>query len=100
MARFSPKIVTANILQTGEVVYLTGNGSWSPWHAEAELLADEEAAAARLAAAQAQNCVVVDAYLADAGPGSDGPVPLHIREAFRTRGPSNYSHGKQETRHA
>ena len=38
MARFSPKIVTANMLQTGEVVYLTGNGSWSPWHAEAELL--------------------------------------------------------------
>lgn len=100
MARFSPKIVTASVLRSGEVVYLTEGGSWSPLHSDAELLADEDAANARLATAKAQICVVVDPYLADAGPGSDGPVPLHIREAFRTRGPSNYSHGKQEAHHA
>ena len=34
--------------------------------------------------------------LADAAPGAAGPQPVHIREAFRTRGPSNYHHGKQE----
>jgi hypothetical protein len=27
--------------------------------------------------------------------GPDGPEPVHFREAFRTRGPSNYRHGKQ-----
>ena len=32
-------------------------------------------------------------------PGPNGPEPIHFREAFRTRGPSNYAHGKQETFH-
>jgi hypothetical protein len=27
--------------------------------------------------------------------GANGPEPTHFREAFRTRGPSNYAHGKQ-----
>jgi hypothetical protein len=39
--------------------------------------------------------VVVGAYLADAKAGPNGPEPTHFREAFRTRGPSNYNHGKQ-----
>jgi hypothetical protein len=38
---------------------------------------------------------VVGAYLADAKPGANGPEPTHFREEFRTRGPSNYPHGKQ-----
>ena len=36
--------------------------------------------------------------LADARPGARGPEPTHFREAFRTRGPSNYAHGKQADR--
>ncbi|NNK78640.1 MAG: DUF2849 domain-containing protein, partial [Litoreibacter sp.] len=40
--------------------------------------------------------VIVGAYLADVTKGPSGPEPLHFREEFRTRGPSNYpSHGKQ-----
>ena len=39
---------------------------------------------------------VVGAYLADAKAGPTGPEPIHFREVFRTRGPSNYAHGKQE----
>ena len=39
---------------------------------------------------------IVGAYLADATSGPNGPEPVHFREAFRTRGPSNYAHGKQE----
>ena len=35
------------------------------------------------------------AYLVDAKPGPNGPEPTHFRETFRTRGPSNYAHGKQ-----
>jgi hypothetical protein len=42
---------------------------------------------------------VVGPYLADARPGPNGPEPTHFREAFRTRGPSNYAHGKQERAH-
>jgi len=38
---------------------------------------------------------VTGAYLADAKMGDNGPEPTHFREAFRTRGPSNYPHGKQ-----
>ena len=42
---------------------------------------------------------MVGVYLADARLGPNGPEPIHFREAFRTRGPSNYAHGKQETFH-
>jgi hypothetical protein len=38
----------------------------------------------------------VGAELVDAVAGADGrPVPTHFREAFRTRGPTNYRLGKQ-----
>ena len=49
----------------------------------------------RLLHAAAQKLVVVGAYLADAKAGPNGPEPTHFREEFRTRGPSNYTHGKQ-----
>lgn len=100
MPRFTPKVVTANTLRSGEVVYLTAAGEWAPCHEAAELIEDEATAEARLAAALAQNTVVVGPYLADATPGATGPEPVHIREAFRTRGPSNYHHGKQEAANA
>jgi hypothetical protein len=38
---------------------------------------------------------LVGAYLADAILKDGKPVPTHFREEFRTRGPSNYEHGKQ-----
>lgn len=92
---FSPKIVTANALLEGDVVYLTADDRWSRRHAEAELIEDEAHAAIRLLDAERQADVVVGAYLADARNGPDGPEPVHFREAFRARGPSNYAHGKQ-----
>jgi hypothetical protein len=94
-ARFTPKVVTANRLREGDVVYLTADGRWSPFHHEADLIEDAARAEARLAQAAAQKLLVVGAYLADARPGTLGPEPTHFREAFRTRGPSNYQHGKQ-----
>ncbi|MEZ5912009.1 MAG: DUF2849 domain-containing protein [Paracoccaceae bacterium] len=61
---------------------------------------DEAHAALRLLKAEAQKARIVGAYLADARRGAAGPEPVHFREAFRTRGPSNYAHGKQaEARH-
>ena len=93
---FTPKVVTANALLEGDVVYLTAEDRWSRLHHEAELIEDEAHAQLRLLQADKQRQVVVGAYLADAKAGPDGPEPIHFREAFRTRGPSNYRHGKQE----
>jgi hypothetical protein len=94
--KFTPKIVTANDLRAGDVVYLTAADAWSRQHHEAELLEDEASAELRLLRALGQADVVVGAYLADARVGANGPEPVHFRETFRTRGPSNYAHGKQE----
>jgi hypothetical protein len=92
---FIPKVVTANLLREGDVVYLTADDQWSPHHHQAELIEDEAHAQLRLLHANAQRLLVVGAYLADAKAGPNGPEPTHFREAFRTRGPSNYPHGKQ-----
>lgn len=93
---FSPKIVTANDLREGDVVYLTESDDWSRDHHDAELIEDEAHADIRLIHAEQQGKIVVGAYLADATDGPNGPEPVHFREAFRSRGPSNYAHGKQE----
>lgn len=93
--RFTPKVVTGNDLRLGDVVYLTADDTWTRHHHEAELIEDEAHAQMRLLHGAAQKLVVVGVYLADAKAGPDGPEPTHFREAFRTRGPSNYFHGKQ-----
>ena len=67
---FTPKVITANHLLEGDVVYLTADDRWTRYHEEAELITD-------------------------AKDGPKGPEPTHFREVFRTRGPSNYAHGKQ-----
>ncbi|MCB2130200.1 MAG: DUF2849 domain-containing protein [Rhodobacteraceae bacterium] len=100
MARaFSQKVITASDLVEGDVVYLTADDRWTRDHAAAELIEDEAHAQLRLLWAERQKNTIVGAYLADARPGPHGPEPVHFREAFRTRGPSNYAHGKQELRH-
>ena len=93
---YTPKVVTANTLLDGDAVWLTVDDRWSADMAEAEFITDEAVADDRLLFAIAQPGVVVGAYLVDAALGDAGPVPTHFREDFRTRGPSNYAHGKQE----
>lgn len=97
--KFTPKVVTANDLRIGDVIYLTVDGDWTRNHAEAELIEDEAIAELRLLTALGHGDRVVGPYLADAQSGPNGPEPIHFREAFRTRGPSNYTHGKQESAH-
>jgi hypothetical protein len=92
---FTPKVVTANALLEGDAVWLTEDDRWSRDIHEAELIEDEAHAEIRLLEATQARNVVVGAYLADARRGPSGPEPVHFREAFRTRGPSNYAHGKQ-----
>lgn len=90
-----PKVVTANDLFEGDAVWLAPDGSWTRDIARAETIWDEARAEALLADAAALQGRVVGAYLAEVSPDGDGPKPVHFREAFRTRGPSNYFHGKQ-----
>jgi hypothetical protein len=90
MARpYAPRIVSANDLMIGDVVYLTAAGRWTRDLAQAAVATDAEAAEALLARAAAQQSVVVDPYLAEVALDGDAPRPLHYREAFRARGPSH-----------
>ena len=82
------KIVTANALTSGDVVYLTGSDDWSPEIVEAEFIDDAEHAESRLVAAQRQAHLVVGPYLADVTITANGPVPVTRREALRASGPS------------
>lgn len=96
MARdFTPKVITANRLIEGDAVWFTTDDTWSGNIADAEFLSDEAHADLRLLEAQSQSQIIAGAYLADAVQGPTGPQPTHFREGFRTRGPSNYPHGKQ-----
>ena len=93
MRTFS-KVISASDLLGGHAIWLTPGGGWSASHARARLFTDRLEAEPALEAA-AGDRHVVGPYLADARPGPDGPAPAHFREIFRTRGPSNYFHGKQ-----
>lgn len=97
MAReYRPHIVTANDLIEGDAVYFTASHEWSRDHGEAAVAYSSDAADTLLAAANAQQHKVVGPYLAETSLGEDRrPQPVHFREVFRTRGPSNYFHGKQ-----
>ncbi|WP_386682566.1 DUF2849 domain-containing protein [Loktanella sp. R86503] len=93
--QFTPKVVTANALLSGDAVWLTEDDRWTGNMAEAELLTDEAHADLRLIEANRRQAEIAGAYLADAKATDNGPAPTHFREEFRTRGPSNYFHGKQ-----
>ncbi len=92
---FHPKVITGNALIAGDAVWLTPDDRWSRDMADAELIDDEAHADIRLIEAQRRSGEVVGVYLVDAKAGRNGPAPVHFRETFRTRGPSNYPHGKQ-----
>ncbi|MEO9651686.1 MAG: DUF2849 domain-containing protein [Roseobacter sp.] len=92
---FTPKVVTANHLLKGDVIYQTASG-WTRELTEAEVLTDEADAQLRLIDASQQVSEVVGVYLADVDATDNTPKPTHFREDFRAKGPSNYVHGKQE----
>ncbi|MCJ7872387.1 DUF2849 domain-containing protein [Marinovum sp. 2_MG-2023] len=92
---FTPKVVTANALIEGDVIYLTEDDRWSRALEEAEVLTDEAHAELRLLDASARQSEIVGAYLADVKLAGGTAAPTHFREDFRRTGPSNYFHGKQ-----
>ncbi len=97
---FTPKVVTASDLIDGDVIYQTADDGWTRDLAKAELITDEAHAQLRLLNAERQPGKIVGAYLADVAATRAGIEPVHFREDFRRRGPSNYPHGKQAERPA
>lgn len=97
MARkFSPQIITANDLFEGDVVYLTQAGAWARSMIEAHVAHSPEQVETMLKVANEQQDKIVGAYATNVAVDEAGnPKPAHFRETFRTRGPSNYFHGKQ-----
>ena len=92
---YSPKVVTANALLEGDVVYLTVHDKWSRHLSEAEVITDEAHAQIRLLDGEMRSDEVVGVYLAEVALTDAGPIPAHFREDFRASGPSNYAHGKK-----
>ncbi|MCF6344355.1 MAG: DUF2849 domain-containing protein [Devosiaceae bacterium] len=97
MARkFIEKIVTANALLQGDVIYFTKQNVWSRNHQDAIIAHTIEQANELLEKAEQQQDIIVGAYLADVFlDEAKTASPLHFREIFRSKGPSNYFHGKQ-----
>jgi hypothetical protein len=80
------KVLTANRLSDGAVVYLANHGGWTRDFADAARL-DPDAAAGALAQAQAQPRVLVGAYLVELD-GEAVERRERLREAIRAKGPS------------
>lgn len=92
---FIPKVVTANALLEGDVVYLDAAGEWARDLQDAEVLEDQATAELKLLEAEARAHEAVGVYLTDVILKDGHVETTHFREAFRAKGPSNYKHGKQ-----
>ena len=84
----SPAALTANALDSGDVVFWN-TGRWVERFAEAELFeADEDGRDAALATAKGQPTTVVDPYLIEVALEGGLPVPVSYRERVRALGPT------------
>ncbi len=83
------KIVTANRLDDGLVVYLNGAG-WSERIEDARIAGDDAAADGLLAEAEGpgQEIRVVGPYLIEIALEGAEPRPVSYREAIRAQGPT------------
>ena len=85
------KLLTANRLRDGEVVYLTADASWSESLQDA-VVSDQPGDQDQLLASGAEaeaRCQVIGAYLMAVGRGDgQGWHPMSQRELIRMRGPS------------
>lgn len=91
---FVPKVATSNHLLEGDVIYFARPG-WTRDLAEATVAMTAEEAEALLTEASAFPLETVGAVLTDVDVSTGTPKPTHFRETFRTKGPSNYFHGRQ-----
>ena len=85
------KVLTANLLASGEVVFLARGGRFIDDISAALVATDKDAAAALEEAGMAarDNNIVVEPYLIDVVTDEAGETrPTKFRELLRTRGPS------------
>ncbi len=94
----SLKVITANLLREGDVVYLAADGTWSLWLDDAEMV-DGADGAARLEAAGEKavtGLLVIGPYLMDVTDEAGRPKPIGTREKIRAKGPTTHlNFGKQ-----
>jgi len=86
----SLKILTANDLLSGGVVFATREGNWSPFITQAELSSDSQTED-RLVAVGNQSVdtqTIVGPFLIDINIENGIPVPKRYREQLRVSGPS------------
>lgn len=93
MARLStdePKVITANRLTDGAVVWLTQGDAWGTDLVRARVLTDADGVAAALVTARAAAArqEVVEPYAVDVAIETTGPRPLKMRERVRADGPT------------
>jgi sulfite reductase (NADPH) hemoprotein beta-component len=82
------KVVTANRLSDGLVVYLNKTGGWSGRVEDGQVAAGEVESAEILALAESQPTAVVGPYLIDVVEEDGVPRPVNYREVLRAKGPS------------
>lgn len=85
-----PKVVTANTLDTGTVVFLGRDGTWVTAIADAAMYDDAAAAEVGLEKANADvaRAIVVEPFVTDAGPEQDGRPKMTLRDTIRAFGPT------------
>ncbi|MQX38038.1 DUF2849 domain-containing protein [Roseospira navarrensis] len=87
----APRVVTANRLRDGVVVYRTAAGAWSPALDDAHVVASTEAEEGLLRACTADvaDCLVVGLDVIEVQIDAHGAIaPISQREAIRAVGPS------------
>ena len=90
MKNTAGKVLTANILNDGVVIYLAAGGTWTESLRDARFLVDasEQKRLLQIAAKDVEQRIVVDPYLMDAQDSAGGPVPVSQRERIRASGPT------------
>ena len=87
---FSMRMIIANRLNDGRVVFLTTRGGWDVDIAKGSVIEGEAEETKQFAAAKADeaSCKVVDPQLIDVSVEGGKPRPVAIREAIRAFGPT------------
>ena len=84
-----PKVVTANELTSGAVVFLGADGGWVASLAQAARFDDDAAAEQGLERAQRDAALgVVEPYLSTVGADRDERQGMSLRDAIRAFGPT------------
>ena len=84
------KVISANTLATGTVVFYGENGAWVDAIADATVFDDAPTAEAGLFEAKQDEAkaLVVDAFIVDRSPGADGKTKMTLRDTIRAYGPT------------